>query len=107
MATITLQIPDALAQLPTKERDSLLQAGLWQAITARREQLKSEIMEASEQIKAFSTRYGLSFTHFEAELLPNLDSWQAHEDYNDWFFWQSVLEEKQNLLAHLPSVGFI
>jgi hypothetical protein len=83
MTTITLQVPDVLAQLPTKERDSQRRAGLWQAITARREQLKSEITEASEQIKAFSTRYGVSFTRFEAELLPNLESWQAHEDYNE------------------------
>lgn len=24
-----------------------------------------------------------------------LDSLKIHEDYNDWFYWQSLLEEKQ------------
>ena len=105
MTTITLQVPDALANVPAKERESLFQAGLWQAIAAKREQLKKEIAEANEQIKGFSTRYGVSFTRFETELLPNLESWQAHEDYNDWFFWQSVLEEKESLLANLPPLG--
>lgn len=105
MTTITLQVPDALANLPSKERESLLQVGLWQAIAAKREELKREIAETNEEIKGFSTRYGVSFTRFEAELLPKLKSWQAHEDYNDWFFLQSVLEEKKSLLANLPSLG--
>ena len=107
MTTITLQIPDALANLPSKERESLLQVGLWQAIAAKRKQLKGEIAETNEQIKAFSTRYGVSFTRFEADLLPKLESWQAHEDYNDWFFLQSVLDEKESLLVNLPSSELI
>lgn len=28
-----------------------------------------------------------------------LDTLQVHEDYNDWFYWQSVFDEKKNLLA--------
>lgn len=107
MTTITLQVPDALANLPNAERASLFQAGLWQAIAMKREQLKREIAETHEQVMVFSNRYGLTFTSFEKELLPNLDSWQAHEDYNDWFFLQSVLEEKQSLLANLSQAGFI
>ena len=46
----------------------------------------------------------MSLSRFEAEVLPTLDTLQAHEDDNDWFFWQSVLTEKRSLLAKLGAV---
>ena len=49
----------------------------------------------------FEQPYEASFERFETELLPTLDSPQAHEDYNDWFFWQSVWVEQQALLVKL------
>ena len=46
----------------------------------------------------------MALTRFEAEVLTAADSFQAHEDYNDWFYWQSVLEEKQHELADRQGV---
>ncbi len=46
----------------------------------------------------------MTFVEFEQTLLPTLDGQQAHEDYNDWFFWESVLAEKERLLQGLRSV---
>ena len=43
----------------------------------------------------------MPFQRFEAEQLPVLDTLQAHEDYNDWFYWQSVLDDKTRLLASI------
>ena len=54
-----------------------------------------------KQVRRFETRYGLSLARFEAEILPNQDSVQVHEDYNDWFYWQAVVDEKTQLLADL------
>jgi hypothetical protein len=48
-------------------------------------------------------RDGLPFAQFERDLLPTLDSPQAHEDYLDWFFWHSVWVEQRALLAKLQS----
>jgi hypothetical protein len=104
MIQITLEIPDTWADLPERERDLLIRAGLHEAMRARVSQLEAEIAESEEHIRQFETRYGVPFSRFEAEILPDLDNWQAHEDYNDWFFWQSVLAEKQGLLAVLKQV---
>jgi hypothetical protein len=104
MTQITLEVPDVLAVLPAKERAILILAGLHEATNARIRQLETEIAESEAHIQRFETRYGVSFARFEAELLPTLDTHQAHEDYNDWFFWEQVRTEKQALLTSLQKI---
>jgi hypothetical protein len=55
-------------------------------------QIRAELTEAMKQVRRFETRYGLSLARFEAEILPNQDSVQVHEDYNDWFYWQAMVD---------------
>ena len=98
MAQMTLEIPQALAELPDRERVLLLQAGLYEAWRVWMRQLEDEVAEAATHVHHFETRYGISLARFEPEILPTLETLQVHEDYNDWFFWQSVLADKQALL---------
>ena len=104
MAQMILEIPDTLADLPEQERNLLIRAGLYEATRARIRQLKTEISESKKHVRRFETRYKASFSRFEAENLPILDAMPAHEDYNDWFYWESVLAEKQRLLNELQSI---
>jgi hypothetical protein len=99
MTSITIEVPDKLRKLPDSERDALIRAGLHEAMRARIRQLEEEIAESLAEIARFEKKYGVNFEQFEAETLSTLDTQQAHEDYNDWFYWQSVLAEKQHLLA--------
>jgi hypothetical protein len=99
MAQITIDLPDSLAKLPDAERESIIRAGLYEAIRARRREIEGEIQTAQMHIQQFEHQYGMPFARFESELLPTLDVHEAHEDYNDWFFWQSVLTERQHLLT--------
>jgi hypothetical protein len=101
MTSITIEVPEKLQNLPVSERDALFRAGLHEAIRARIRQLEAEAAESSAEIARFEHKYGLTFKRFEAEALPSLDTQQAHEDYNDWFYWETVLAEKQRLLAGL------
>ncbi len=91
MRMTTLEIPRSLVNLPEQEQLLLLRAGLYEAGRARLRQLEAEVAEAEAEIQRFESRYGMPFAQFETEALPVLDTLQAHEDYNDWFFWQSVL----------------
>ncbi|MBI1294203.1 hypothetical protein GC175_04505 [bacterium] len=93
----TVDLPDILAALPESERESLIRAGMNLAIRARIQEIEAELKEAMAQIQRYETQYHCSLRQFEEELLPKLDSLEAHEDYNDWFFWQSVYNEKQAL----------
>ncbi|MCZ7571789.1 MAG: hypothetical protein M5U01_24825 [Ardenticatenaceae bacterium] len=107
MVELTVQIPESLARLPDNEREALIRAGLHVAVSARRRELEAEIATATDQIRHFEVRYGLSLAQFEREVLPTLDSLQAHENYNDWFFWDRVLAEKKQLLADLQHPDLI
>ena len=102
----TVDLPDILTELPESERDSLIRAGLHLAIRARIQEIQSDIQEAIAQIQRYETQYGCSLQQFEEDVLPELNTLKAHEDYNDWFFWQSVYNEKQALLnSFAPHAG--
>jgi len=105
MVEMTLRVPQTLIQLPESERGKRIRAGLQEAARARIRQLQADIAASKEELARFEARYGMSFSRFEVELLTQQDSLQIHEDYNDWFYWQSVLEEKQRLLADLQVIG--
>ena len=103
-----LRLKDCHPIIPTFILDlfinRLIQAGLHKAMRARIRQLEAEIAASKEELARFEARYGMSLSRFEAQLLSQQDSLQIHEDYNDWFYWQSVLEEKQRLLADLHTL---
>jgi hypothetical protein len=101
---MTLKLPETLIQLPEPERDMLIRAGIHEAMRARILQMRAELAEAKKQVRRFETRYGVSLARFESEILVNQDSIQVHEDYNDWFYWQAVGEEKTRLLADLHGI---
>jgi len=103
---VTVELPEFLAKLPPAERQSLILAGIHEAARARRREIQKEIDEANGHLQHFQTRYGMTFAQFESEHLAGDDSPQVHDDYNDWFFWQQVLERNQTLLEQLtPDVG--
>jgi hypothetical protein len=98
---VTLELPEPWVMLSERERDRLLRAGVYEATRARMRQLQAEIAEYEQHVRRFEERYGMSLQRFEAEQLAGLDTLQAHEDYNDWFYWQTVLDDKRNLLASI------
>ena len=102
---MTLKLPKALTGLPEPERTMLIRAGLHEATRARIQQLESEIATCQEEVRHLEARHGTSLARFESEILAQQDSLQVHEDYNDWFYLQSVLEEKQKLLTELQALN--
>lgn len=106
MTQVTVELPEFLAKLPPAERESLIVAGIYEAARTRQREAEKEIDEANEHLQRFQNRYGMSFDQFESEYLAGNDSIQAHEDYNDWFFWSQVLERNRTLLEQLtPDAG--
>ncbi|MCE7987037.1 MAG: hypothetical protein DYG89_38180 [Caldilinea sp. CFX5] len=93
MTQVLVELPAALAELPEPERAALIRAGLYEATRARLHEVEATLAEAKAHLQRFEQQYGRSFDRFENELLPTLDSPQAHEDYLDWFFWHSVWAE--------------
>ena len=106
MSQMVLEIPDLLADLPSQERERLIRGGLYEATHTRIRQLEKEIAESQKHIRNFEERYKVSFAQFEKDVLPTLDTLQAHEDYNDWFFWQNVLVENEHLMSEMKRIKF-
>jgi hypothetical protein len=101
VAEITLKVPETWMQLPDTERERLIRAGLHEAAQARIHQLQAEIAQAQQEVDRFEQHYGMTLDRFEAEVLPRQDTHPVHEDYNDWFYWQSVLDEKRQIRTEL------
>ena len=99
MTQMTVTIPKALAGMSAAEREALIREGLQEAVQARIRQIKTEIAESGEHIRRFEAKYGLPLEQFEKQL--DAESMAAHEDYNEWFFWQNVLERNQQALAEM------
>jgi hypothetical protein len=104
MQEVTVKLPETLAGLSETEREQLIRAGLHEAARARIRRLEIEIAESQQEVARFEQRYGMSLARFEAEGLSHVDTLKAHSDYNDWFFWQNVLEEKKKLLEDLTAL---
>jgi len=101
MPQLTFDIPAVLAELPQIEQERLVRAGLYEAVRARIAQVETEVAAAQRKVGRLEDRYGVSFAEFESEILPDATSQQAHEDYNDWYFWTESLREQHKLLTYL------
>lgn len=98
---VVLHLPGHLAKLPENERERLLRAGLREAVYARVRELENELSEAEARLAEYEKRYHMSLARFEEDILPTIDTYQEHEYYNDWFFWQSVADRNRLLLGQL------
>jgi hypothetical protein len=63
-------------------------------------QIKEEIAESEEHVRRFEEKYGVSLEQFEKNL-GDSETYQAHEDHNDWFYWHKVLDRNRQLLDEL------
>lgn len=101
---VMLELPEPWVMLSERERDRLLRAGVYEATRARMHQLQAEIAACEERIRRFEACYGMSLQRIEDEQLAGLDILQVHEDYNDWSYWQAVLDDKQSQWANIQRV---
>jgi len=101
MPQLTFDIPSALAELPQIEQERLVRAGLYEAVRARRLQVEAAISAAENEVSRLEQQYGVTFSTFESEILPDATSQQVHEDYNDWYFWTESILEQQRFLDTL------
>ena len=92
MRLIELRIPKPIQTLVGDEQERLLRSALCVAAKQRARELDKERREALTQIRRYERKYGAALPEFEHKKLRTLKTVDAHEDYNDWFFWTTVLE---------------
>lgn len=94
MNTIQVRVPKAIEHLVQGEQDRLLRVALRVAAKTRAKELAQAKREASLNLRRLERKYGTTFKAFEKSL-GDINTVQAHEDYNDWFFWLSVFERTE------------
>lgn len=104
MEQIELRVPKAIELLVADERDRLLRTALRVAAKQRARELEKERREALTHIRRYERKYRAPFAEFERKKLRALDTVQAHEDYNDWFFWTRVLERAEKAFDALAKM---
>ncbi|TAH53053.1 MAG: hypothetical protein EYC68_05180 [Chloroflexota bacterium] len=104
MNTIQVRVPKAIEQLVEGEQDRLLRVALRMAAKTRAKELTQAQREASANVRRLEKKYGMTFNAFEKKL-GAMNTAQAHEDYNDWFFWLNVLERVQNARAAMAKLA--
>ena len=107
MSVVEMQIPQVLSDLYAPEQDRLLRGALRQYTRLRLHGLLAEMQEAQKHIQQFEAQYGMSLSELERQGLPENASVEAHEDYNRWFFWQSVLDRQQEIVKRLRDVALL
>lgn len=82
MDEIRIKVPEGYGDLLA---DEVVQRGTIRSLAKQRlRELRADRNEARQRIEEFEERYDLSFEEFETRL-P--DDREAHEDYNEWYFW--------------------
>jgi len=104
MEHIELNVPKAIQKLIGDERDRLLRPALRVAAKQRARELEKERREALGHIRRFERKYNVSLSVFERKTLRTLDTIQAHEDFNDWFFWTRVIERAEQATRALKKM---
>jgi len=104
MNTIQVRVPKAIEQLVEGEQDRLLRVALRMAAKTRAKELTRAQREASAKVRRLERKYGMTFNAFEKKF-GAMNTAQAHEDYNDWFFWVNVLERVQSARAAMAKLA--
>jgi hypothetical protein len=107
MTQLMIEVPDVLVALPTEERNELIRTGLHQAVQGLGQRLKQDIAISRAKIQWFETHYGMTLAQFETDLLPQAHDWQTHDNYNDWFYWQTLWQQKTQMLSLLQQIRVI
>lgn len=107
MGQIELRVPKSIETLVSGDQDRLLRAALRLAAKQRVRELEKERRQALTHIRRYERKYGARFAQFERKGMSKLDTVQAHEDYNDWYFWTSVLERAEKASKVIKRLGTI
>ena len=102
MSEIILNIPDALNDLPTEERNLLVGRALRGAVRDRIAQVEREVAEGELRIGEYEEKHGLSFEAFEKKIQSlQLVGVDFQEDYTDWYAWIESTQRAVQVLDKL------
>ena len=89
MKTITLNLPESIAELYPKVGDKVFLSALRESIKRLIGEEQRNLEVINNRIKNFEKKYKTNFKNFQENLPPNGD-YQLHEDYGEWSYLVDV-----------------
>lgn len=94
-------INSTMVKLPTQEWERIIQLG----VDSHIEELELELVRATEKIRAFETKYHMTFERLERVGLPDNAGLEEHEDYVEWSSWEGYAAELTKKLNSLRALA--
>lgn len=93
-----MEVPGKYSELL---KDGVLERRVLRALAKTRlQELEEELEEAEKHIERFQEKHSETLEEFE----KHLEGREEHEEYNEWFFWSRVRDEKQDLIDRIEAV---
>ena len=89
MGTITLNLPDSIAELYPKVGEKVFLTALRESIRRMIKDEQGNLKTINKRIKSFEKKYETNFKNFQKTLPPDGDH-QLHEDYGEWSYLVDV-----------------
>jgi hypothetical protein len=98
MKTVTLNIPEPIAELSPKIGDKLLRSALREAVTHLIRDERRKLSAIHKRLSTFQRKYKTDFNDFQNNL-PSDNDFQLHEDYGEWSYLVDVAQAIENDIA--------
>jgi hypothetical protein len=89
MKTVTLKVPETIAELYPRIGEKLLLSTLREAIKRLIREEERNLKGIQKRIGVFERKYRISFSDFQKNLPPEGD-YRLHEDYGEWSYLVDV-----------------
>jgi len=106
MKTITLNLPDSIAEFYPRIGEKLFLLALRESIKRLVEDEQKNLETLKPRIKKFEQKYKMDFQTFQQNLSPDGD-YQLHEDYGEWSYLVDVVTEINKDIANYQRLNGI
>jgi hypothetical protein len=98
MKTVTLNVPEPIAELYPKVGDKLFLSALREAIKRLIDEEQRNLKVIQKRMSVYERKYKTDFHAFQSNLPPDSD-YQLHEDYGEWSYLADVAQAIEDDLA--------
>ena len=104
MHTITVNVPNIIADIFKSEQEEILKSAIRHVIFSRLAEKRRKYNAANRQIAAFEKRYGMNFKKFAVNF-PDGEGLSQHEDRVEWSHYQEVRDRFGALIEKMEQIG--
>lgn len=104
MRTITLKVPNMLADIYKSEQETILESAIRHIVFSRLGEKKEKYKEVAKKVADFEKRYGMTLKEFVKSFPEDADM-TKHEDWVEWSHYEEVKNRLGLLIQKLEQIG--